>query len=206
MGAEGGAARGGGGCGRAPAPLISSESGRRSAAVPRPPSPPSGAAGRCPPRTEPSSAASAAAPRGGTCGAEERPGCRAEVSEPGGGQGPAVPGAAGELSVCSRPAGLRRAPTGAPPATRPGRAGPGTPAGSGSLRGSAPGSFWPRRNAERRSPAPTLWAFIRFSIELSRIFEERGKLRARVPSAYSVPHDAAGTWESETLMPSSSRL
>lgn len=70
-------------------------------------------------------AAAAAAPRGGTCGGKERPGCRAEVSEPGGGQGPAVPGAAGKVSGFARPAGLRRVPTRAPPATRPSRAGPG---------------------------------------------------------------------------------
>lgn len=54
MGAEGGAGRGGGGCGRVPSPLISSEPGRRSAADPRPLSPPGGSAGCCPPRTEPS--------------------------------------------------------------------------------------------------------------------------------------------------------
>lgn len=91
MGAEGGAGRGGGGCGRAPSPLISSEPGGRSAGDPGPPSPPSGARSRA-------GAAAASAPRGGTCGGKERPGCRAEVSEPGGGQGPAVPGAAGEVS------------------------------------------------------------------------------------------------------------
>lgn len=123
MGAEGGAGRGGGGCSRAPPPLSSSESGRRSAADPRPPSPPSRAAGRYHPRTEPSRSRRCCSPPRWDLRREGEAGLPGRGEWARGWQGPAVPGAAAEVSVCARPAELRRGPTRAPPATRPGRAG-----------------------------------------------------------------------------------